>query len=586
MPPSLPILLPPPRRIERLEGRFAARSASDRAETRIDASSGVPAEGYRLRVRTDGIEIVASDPAGAFHAAMTLRQLERQRDPERGIPCVAIEDAPAFPNRGVMLDVSRDRVPTMETIYGLVDLLAEWKLNELQLYMEHTFAYARHRDVSLRASPFTAEEIRDLDAYCRERFVELVPNQNSLRHMERWLRLPRYLPLAEAPDGFDYPWGGRHEGPHSLNPTDPRTLDLLRELYDELLPNFTSARFNVGLDETWDIGQGRSRAACEAAGVGRVYLEFLKKVHREVELRGKSMQFWGDVILNHPELIPELPPGITALEWGYEADHPFEVDGAQFAAARVPFWVCPGTSSWNSIAGRAHNAVGNIRAAAAAAMRHGATGLLVTDWGDNGHWQPPPVSWLGFAQAAASAWSGPGADDIDLRTALDLHAFRDEAGVAAGVAFDLGNAYQDTGVVLKNATVLARLLLFPERPMSHPDFAKLTVEGLERAEARIEGARSRLPAARMARSDARIVVDELRLAGSMLTLACRLGRARIRTNGGAVAEISPSDASSLARGLEEILAEYPRLWLERSRPGGLPDSLRGLAAALPFLRSG
>src|SRR5262249_10287444 len=159
-----------------------------------------------------------------------------------------------------------------------------------------------------------------------------------------------------APDGFLYPWGERHEGPHSLSPTDPRSLELLRELYDELLPNFTSARFNVGLDETWDIGKGASRAACEERGAGRVYLEFLRKVHEEVARRGRSMMFWGDVILNHPERIGDLPRGITALEWGYEADHPFDVEGAAFAAAGIAHYVCPGTSTWNSIAGRVDNA--------------------------------------------------------------------------------------------------------------------------------------------------------------------------------------------------------------------------------------
>ena len=53
----------------------------------------------------------------------------------------------------------------------------------------------------------TGEEILALDAYCRERFIELVPNQNSFGHMERWLPLARYADLAETHDWFDTPWG-------------------------------------------------------------------------------------------------------------------------------------------------------------------------------------------------------------------------------------------------------------------------------------------------------------------------------------------------------------------------------------------
>jgi hypothetical protein len=566
--------------MQTLDGILEPRAPVAAPESRIDPSAVPWPEGFRLRVTRDRAEIVAHDRAGEFYGAMAFRQLARQSEGKPGIPCLLVEDHPVLAHRGVMLDVSRDRVPTMETVEALVDLLSEWRFNELQLYVEHTFAYSRHREVWEHASPFTADEIRRLDAYCRERFVELVPNQNSLGHMERWLRHPTYLPLAEAPDGFDYPWGGRHDGPHSLSPTDPRTLDLLRDLYDELLPCFTSRRFNVGLDETWDLGQGKSRAACEAKGVATVYLEFLHAVHREVEQRGRSMMFWGDVILSHPERIGELPAGITALEWGYEADHPFEDEGPRFASAGVPYYVCPGTSTWNAVAGRAENAVANVRAAASSALRNGAIGLLVTDWGDNGHWQPLPASYAGLAQAAASAWAGPGADEIDLARALDLHAFRDRAGVAAGVALDLANAYLDTGISLKNATVLARLLLFPKRPTSHPDFARLTVDGLDRAESRIERALARLPGARMEIPDAAWVEGELELAGAMLRHACRLGRARLAAPEGAIAAIPRKEAHALASDLRGILAAYRDAWLRRSRPGGLDDSAGRLETLL------
>ena len=98
------------------------------------------------------------------------------------------------------------------------------------------------------------------------------------------------------------------------------------------------------------------------------------------------MQFWGDIILEHPQLVPELPRDVFALEWGYEADHPFAEHGALFSKAGIPFYVCPGTSSWNSIAGRTKNALENQLNAARSGLEHGAVGFLNTDWGDNGHW--------------------------------------------------------------------------------------------------------------------------------------------------------------------------------------------------------
>jgi len=129
--------------------------------------------------------------------------------------CIDINDWPDFPNRGVLLDISRDKVPTMKTLYELVDLLSEWKINQFQLYTEHTFAYRNHGVVWDKAGPMTGEEILALDMYCRERFVELVPNQNSFAHMERWLKHKEYLHLAEREDSpcpTDKPLGRRALG--------------------------------------------------------------------------------------------------------------------------------------------------------------------------------------------------------------------------------------------------------------------------------------------------------------------------------------------------------------------------------------
>ena len=121
-----------------------------------------------------------------------------------------------------MLDISRDKVYKMETLFELVDQLAGWKINQLQLYMEHTFAYRSHPSVWKNASPMTGEEIFLLDQFCKERFVELVPNQNSLGHLERWLRLPEYHFLAETLGPFPVPWGEK-QGPFSIAPVQPES---------------------------------------------------------------------------------------------------------------------------------------------------------------------------------------------------------------------------------------------------------------------------------------------------------------------------------------------------------------------------
>lgn len=535
----------------------------------VDPRLRLPVQGYQLDITPCGLQLQARDPAGAFYGVMTLRQMLRQ---VRGaLPLGRIMDAPDFPSRGVMLDISRDKVPTLETLHALVDLLAEWKINRLELYTEHTFAYQRHREVWAQASPMTGEDILRLDAHCRSRFVELVPNQNSFGHMNRWLTLPRYRHLAECPDGFRTPWGSM-AGPFSLCPIDPGSLRLLAELYAELLPHFTSRNFNVGCDETWDLGQGRSRAVCERKGKGRVYLDFLRGIHRLVRQHGRIMQFWGDIILQHPELVKELPRDVVVLEWGYEGDHPFSEHGAKFAASGIPFMVCPGTSSWCTIAGRTRNCLANLWAAAVAGRRHGAIGLLNTDWGDGGHWQYLPVSYLGFAAGAAYSWAGRANAELELPAVLDLHAFRDTAGVMGRLAYDLGNAYLRPGLLVHNCSILFDIL------QNGPDWklpGRVTASRLQATREYVGAVLEPLSRARMARPDAALIQDEFRNAGRMLTHACN--RATALWRGGPAGRTA---RRALAEEMRIILGEHRRLWMARNREGGLQDSTRNLELRL------
>ena len=541
-------LMPYPRHVTRTAGTFAGPVQPRRVPVTFD---GRP-QRYRLTVTADGVQVEAADPAAAAYADRTLAQLVAQFG--GALPCLTIDDWPDFPVRGVMLDVSRDKVPTMGTLRQLVDRLAGWKINQLQLYTEHTFAYADHKGVWEHASPITAEEIRELDAYCRDRHVELVPNQNSFGHMERWLKHPRYAPLAEAIDGADTPWGFRWDGPFSLCPTDPASLDFLAGLYAELLPNFTSRLFNVGCDETFDVGQGRSRADADRVGVTGVYLDFLRRVNDLVRGHDRTMMFWGDIILHHPERLAELPPHAIALNWGYEADHPFDKEAAAFAAAGVPFYVCPGTSTWNSIGGRTDNCLANLRNAAAAGRKHGAVGYLITDWGDNGHLQYLSTSYLGFMAGAAMSWCGETNVDTDWPAALDRFAFDGEA--LGRVSMDLGNLYQRVGKANANGSALFRLLVpspmdaHPERGITADRLHDLQLVLLEM----IHGLQP--PASLNAR--------EQQQAAMLLLLCTAVGRHRL----GLVAERPP---------VAWEVQNHRELWLARNRPGGLDDSCRRLA---------
>jgi hypothetical protein len=539
-------------------------------------------QGYRLTISAEGIRIAGKDRAGVYYGVMTLNQLLKTQG--RNLPHLIIDDWPDLLARGVMQDISRDKVPTMDTLYHLVDLLASWKVNQFQLYTEHTFAYHNHRDVWEDASPMTADAIRLLDAYCRERFIELVPNQNSFGHMHRWFEHKRYLPLAETETGQQTPWGTRFDHPFSLSPAVPEALNLVEELFAELLPNFTSHQFNVGCDETFDLGMGRSKELVEKKGKGRVYLDFLLEIYKRVKAHNRTMQFWGDIINQYPDLVPELPKDALALEWGYDANHDFPAKSKLFAESGIPFYVCPGTSTWVTIAGRTDNCIGNIRNAVESGLKYGAIGVLNTDWGDLGHWQQFPISYLGFAYGAALGWAYKPNADLDLPGVLDTFAFEDRAGVMGKLAYDLGNAYQQPGVIIPNSSLLFWLYrrTIPELRQNTARWlseeSKVTLNDDEKLRANlkttldyIDAVIAPLDTAQMTRSDAALVKREFAQAARMLKHGANRGLFMLGD--------SSVTKEALQAELGAIEDEYRKLWLSRNRPGGLSDSAAKLALA-------
>lgn len=573
------VLLPVPRRIEPLGGAYVGELTTD--EDRVTIEAFDRREGYALTLNKGGITIEAADRAGAFYAEQTLSQLRWLATVGVTLPNMRITDWPDFAHRGVMLDISRDKVPTMATLRGVVDLLASLKLNQLQLYTEHTFAYTSREVVWQDASPMTPDQARELDAYCEERFIELVPNQNCFGHFERWLKHKPYADLAETPGGFVDAWNA-YRPASTLNPLDERSIELVKELLTELLPCFTSAQVNIGCDETFELGKGRSASACAERGVGRVYLDHLLQVIGCAEWHGRTAQYWGDVVLEHPKLVGGLPRDAVALLWGYEADHPFDAQARCFAEAGVPFYICPGTSGWNSLLGRTTNMRNNITHASTAACDHGATGMLTTDWGDNGHWQPPPVSWAGYAWGAAMSWARKTNATLDLAQAIDLHVYRDRAGVMGQTTLGLGDAYRLCGGPIHNAAWPARLMYEPGVELP----ADVTTESLRAAVMSIDQHTVALPRAQMQRDDAGCVLEEWRLATDLFQHGCRLGIARCEAGRAPITALPVGIKVTLADELAGLIDRYEATWRQRNREGGLADSAGRLRQLLDQYRPG
>lgn len=543
---------------------------------------GEEGEAYRVEVGAGGVAALGLGRAGLRYAVETLLQLVDRRG---RVPLCRIEDEPLFERRGILLDVSRGKVPTEATLRELVDLCVRLKLNVLVLYVEHTFRFRRHPQIGADVDPLDAELLRALDAYAAARHVELIPCLQSLGHMEHVLRLPRYAHLAET----EQRW--------TLAPAERETYVLLRELYGEFLPNFRSRSFHANCDEPYDLGRGRSAERAEALGPGGLFVEHVRRVRRLAAAFGKRTLIWGDVVHAHPRRIRELPRDLVLLDWGYEANHDTEACAA-FRRHGLEFWVCPGTSTWNALFPRTENAERNIERWAAAGRRHGAQGFLLTDWGDFGHYNLQGNSWLAYAYAAQQAWSG-GVRAAEFDRAFGTRLFEDATGATARAYRDLGR-WHDVGFSVQNGSGVQFLYFDDLRRAFFVRGAerralRRTLAGLERARTRLGRARSRF------RADP-LTFEELRLAADASILAVRKGLIGLDYVAWREGK-RPLDGTQrlrLARALEQLAAEQQRLgrtlrrlWLRRSRLSEfaitrrrLNGSIRGLQHAARELRRG
>ncbi len=522
---------------------------------------------YKVETGLEGAVIFAESEKAVYLAVQTIKQIISQTG--SGLPCGILEDWADFPVRAVMIDISRDRVPTLDTVKELINMLSSWKFNQLQLYTEHTFAYRGHEEVWKEASPYTAEELKLIIAFAEERGMEVVPNQNSFGHMERWLKHGPYQYMAESPEGFEDPWGIFRPESSTLSPAVPEALGFLEGLYDQLLPLFHSDYLNVGGDEPWELGKGRSRRLCEEKGLAQVYIDFILKLHGLARKKGKKIQIYGDIIMNYPELVNQLPQDLILVNWGYEADHPFEKECPILSKAGIPFYVCVGTSAWNSLGGRWNNAKTNILKGAVEGLRHGAAGFMVSEWGDNGHWQQFPAALPGFLLAAAVSWNGEAAESFDDTAQIAQHIFQGRRGMAEALLL-AGAVWEKSKRPLHNVSLPFLLLADPVYPYYRADYRhfrnhEFTAEwGLlgeaEKKLAREEGADP-------------LMTAEIQLTIDLMRHACRRGKLQFGTTDLLVIQIEEAERHRLYAELNSLIARYKDLWLLRSRPGGLTDSV-------------
>ena len=406
-------------------------SATPRGRALCEAAGLMPDaalgdEGYLLRVEPKRVVIAANAEVGIFYGVQTLKQLVRANRSGNSIPCVRIRDYPALRYRGILDDITRGQMPTMDFLEREVRTLAEFKMNLWTPYIEHQFEFEKHPLIGPKGGSLTAEQARELTEYARQYHVEIVGCFQSFAHFQNILAHPEYAHLGETDGGW------------ILRPVSEDSYRLLADLYSEIVPAFESPMFNICCDETYGLGEGKSKPLLDAFGIEWLYATHINRIHDMLARRGKRMMMWADIALSHPGILDQIPRDTILLSWGYHAAESFDSAIVPIAERGFTFFVCPGVNCWGRMFPDIDTAMVNIRNYTRDGARHGALGMINTCWDDDGQnlfscnwypivfggdcaWHPEQADPASFAERFSECFYGT-ADDSAARAVLSLAA--------------------------------------------------------------------------------------------------------------------------------------------------------------------
>lgn len=362
-----------------------------RAVPALACRAAATAEDYALQVRPGEVTCVAPGPAGLYYGMQTLLQLVRANRRERGLPCLTIRDWPSLRWRCFQDDLTRGPSSTLETLKLQTALGSHFKMNLITYYMEYQYHFQKHPQIGPTDGSLEPGDLRAWVDFGQRRHVGVLGNQQSFGHFGRILQHDEFAGLRETPD--------------VLSPVKEESYQLLDDLYSEVCPLLPFPFFNVCCDETWGLGTGPSKELAEKIGVGGVYVRHIRRVHDLLQDRHqKRMMMWGDIILQHPDQLEQIPKDTIMLTWGYDARASFEDQILPFAKSGYEFFVCPGVSNWSRILPDFGVATVNIHNFVRDGAKHGALGMLNTEWEDDGEAINAP-KWHGYAWGAECAWN-------------------------------------------------------------------------------------------------------------------------------------------------------------------------------------
>lgn len=419
-------------------------SNESKYQLRFLDQADLPDQAYRLIIDRDGATIYSASKSGRQYALITLWQLLRQGEVRE----VSIYDEPDFLIRSVMIDISRNKVPKLETLFLIVDQLALAKINDLQLYVEgRSFYYDSFANYYENKEDFlTGENVLALRAYCEERMISLTPNMNCFGHMNFWLNQKEFQHLALNQQGFRWTENGLKAYAGTLDPNKAKAKEFVYTLFADMLKYYPETKyFTVGGDEPFELLFPKRNPDAE-----KIYANYMKDILENIRKKGIVPMMWGDVAKENPDYF-DLFGDVVFLEWGYHPGDFNDKNCSIYHRYGKDFIVAAGTSLWNSFSGRSNIMLKNFQEASHFGKKYGAKGMMITDWGDGGSLSQLVSSLITYWLGAAYAWNGANVNLDAIYEFLDDSLYFNPISKSI---IELGNYYECQDEKLFNITKL------------------------------------------------------------------------------------------------------------------------------------
>ena len=246
-------------------------------------------EGYLLRILNNKIELKGNSSKGIYYSVMSLIQMLEKA--EGKLPCVEIIDWPDMKIRGISDDISRGQVSNLENFKKIISHVARYKMNTYMPYLEDMLEFEKYPTIGKDRGALTKNEVKEILDFARKNFVEVIPIFQTLGHYENILSQDEFLKYAEFP------------GAASLNVSSDSTYVFLEDLLKEVFELFPSEYFHMGADESWDVGLGESKKLVDESNIAIVHANHYKKVYDICKKYNKKVMMYGDILLDHPEIL-------------------------------------------------------------------------------------------------------------------------------------------------------------------------------------------------------------------------------------------------------------------------------------------